>query len=59
MAVQTLYFVFGNKRTLFKDVVDTTVAGDTEPVATMDREWFRAACAAPGRFSTGSLRSRR
>ncbi|PZG12785.1 TetR/AcrR family transcriptional regulator [Nonomuraea aridisoli] len=47
VAVQTVYFVFGNKRTLFKDVVDTSIAGDTEPVATMEREWFRAACAAP------------
>ncbi|OLF09014.1 TetR family transcriptional regulator [Actinophytocola xinjiangensis] len=47
VAVQTIYFVFRNKRTLFKDVVDTTIAGDTEPVATMDRAWFRAACAAP------------
>ncbi|GAA2432202.1 TetR/AcrR family transcriptional regulator [Actinomadura vinacea] len=47
VAVQTIYFVFRNKRTLFKDVVDTSIAGDTEPVATMDREWFRAACAAP------------
>ena len=47
VAVQTVYFVFGNKRSLFKDVVDTSIAGDTEPVATMDREWFRAACAAP------------
>lgn len=47
VAVQTVYFVFGNKRTLFKDVVDSAIAGDTEPVATMDREWFRAACAAP------------
>ncbi|GGQ18434.1 AcrR family transcriptional regulator [Actinomadura coerulea] len=47
VAVQTVYFVFGNKRTLFKDVVDASIAGDDEPVATMDREWFRAACAAP------------
>lgn len=47
VAVQTVYFVFRNKRALFKDVVDTSIAGDTEPVATMDREWFRAACAAP------------
>ena len=47
VAVQTIYFVFGNKRTLFKDVVDTSIAGDAEPGATMDREWFRAACAAP------------
>jgi AcrR family transcriptional regulator len=47
VAVQTIYFVFRNKRTLFKDVVDTAIAGDTEPVATMDRAWFRDACAAP------------
>ena len=47
VAVQTVYFVFHNKRALFKDVVDTSIAGDVEPVAIMDREWFRAACAAP------------
>ncbi|MFD9870951.1 TetR/AcrR family transcriptional regulator [Streptomyces niveus] len=45
VAVQTVYFVFRNKRALFKDVVDTSIAGDAEPVATMDREWFRSACA--------------
>ncbi|MEW2352575.1 TetR/AcrR family transcriptional regulator [Spirillospora sp. NPDC029432] len=55
VAVQTIYFVFRNKRTLFKDVVDTAIAGDTEPVATMDREWFRAACAAP--TAAGLLRA--
>ncbi|MET8404342.1 helix-turn-helix domain-containing protein [Streptomyces sp900116325] len=54
VAVQTVYFVFRNKRTLFKDVVDTSIAGDTEPVATMDREWFRAACAEP--TAAGQLR---
>ncbi|SBU93956.1 transcriptional regulator, TetR family [Streptomyces sp. MnatMP-M77] len=47
MAVQTVYFVFRNKRALFKEVVDTSIAGDVEPVATMDRDWFRAACAEP------------
>lgn len=47
VAVQTVYFVFRNKRALFKDVVDTSIAGDAEPVATMDRDWFRAACAEP------------
>ncbi|MFG2087056.1 MULTISPECIES: TetR/AcrR family transcriptional regulator [unclassified Spirillospora] len=55
VAVQTVYFVFGNKRTLFKDVVDTSIAGDIEPVATMDREWFRAACAEP--TAAGQLRA--
>ncbi|WP_327150324.1 TetR/AcrR family transcriptional regulator [Nocardia sp. NBC_01329] len=54
VAVQTVYFVFHNKRTLFKDVVDTAIAGDAEPVATMDREWFRAACAEP--TAAGQLR---
>lgn len=44
VAVQTIYFVFGNKRTVLKELVDTTIAGDDEPVATMDRPWFRAAC---------------
>lgn len=47
VAVQTVYFVFGNKRALFKEVVDTTIAGDAEPVETMGRDWFRAALAAP------------
>ncbi|UCA53522.1 TetR/AcrR family transcriptional regulator [Streptomyces sp. WA6-1-16] len=55
VAVQTVYFVFRNKRTLFKDVVDTAIAGDVEPVATMDRDWFRAACAEP--TAAGQLRA--
>ena len=48
VAVQTLYFVFGNKRTILKELVDVTIAGDDEPVATMDRPWFRAGIDAPG-----------
>ncbi|MZE79017.1 TetR/AcrR family transcriptional regulator [Streptomyces xinghaiensis] len=55
VAVQTVYFVFRNKRALFKDVVDTSIAGDTEPVATMERDWFRAACAEP--TAAGQLRA--
>ncbi|MCI2420739.1 TetR/AcrR family transcriptional regulator [Saccharopolyspora sp. K220] len=43
VAVQTIYFTFRNKRTLLKEVVDTAIAGDDEPIATMDRSWFRAA----------------
>ena len=46
VAVQTIYFVFGNKRTLLKELVDVTIAGDDEPVATMNRPWFRDALAA-------------
>jgi AcrR family transcriptional regulator len=45
VAVQTIYFVFGNKRTLLKELVDVTIAGDDEPVATMSRPWFRDALA--------------
>src|SRR5215208_7526385 len=44
-AVQTIYYSFGNKQTVLKELVDRTVAGDDEPVATMDRPWFRAALA--------------
>lgn len=47
VAVQTIYFTFGNKRALLKDVVDVAIAGDDEPVATMDRPWFRSALAEP------------
>jgi AcrR family transcriptional regulator len=46
VAVQTIYFIFGNKRTLLKELGDITIAGDDEPVATMDRPWFRDALAA-------------
>lgn len=46
VAVQTIYFVFGNKRTLLKDLVDVTIAGDAQPVATMERPWFTDALAA-------------
>jgi AcrR family transcriptional regulator len=47
VAVQTIYFVFGNKRTLLKALVDTSVAGDDEPIPAMDRAWFREALEAP------------
>jgi AcrR family transcriptional regulator len=42
-AVQTIYFAFGNKRTVLKELGDYTIAGDDEPVPTMERAWFRAA----------------
>ncbi|WP_432949703.1 TetR/AcrR family transcriptional regulator [Kribbella sp. CA-253562] len=45
VAVQTIYYGFGNKQTVLKQVVDRTIAGDDEPVATMDRQWFRDALA--------------
>ncbi|MEV0811040.1 TetR/AcrR family transcriptional regulator [Micromonospora sp. NPDC050200] len=46
VAVQTIYFVFGNKRALLKELVDVTIAGDDEPVATMNRPWYTGALAA-------------
>lgn len=45
VAIQTIYFVFGNKRKLLKALVDVTIAGDDEPLATMNRPWFRDAIA--------------
>jgi AcrR family transcriptional regulator len=46
VAVQTIYFAFGNKPSLLKELVDVTIAGDDEPVPTMQRPWFLDALAA-------------
>ncbi|MFG1703024.1 TetR/AcrR family transcriptional regulator [Nonomuraea sp. M3C6] len=45
VAVQTIYFVFGNKRALLKEFVDVAIAGDDQPIATMERAWFKEALA--------------
>jgi AcrR family transcriptional regulator len=55
VAVQTIYYTFGKKRTLLKELVDVTIAGDLQPVATMDRPWFRDALAA--RTAAAQLRA--
>ncbi|MEU7697775.1 TetR/AcrR family transcriptional regulator [Streptomyces sp. NPDC039028] len=47
VAVQTIYFVFRNKPSLLKALVDVAIAGDDEPVPTMDRPWFAEVVAAP------------
>lgn len=47
VAVQTIYFAFGNKRTVLKELVDVTIQGDDEPVPTMERTWFREMLGAP------------
>lgn len=47
VAVQTLYYTFATKRAMLKELVDIDVAGDTEPVATLDRPWVAEAMAAP------------
>ncbi|WP_225804005.1 TetR/AcrR family transcriptional regulator [Streptomyces sp. NK15101] len=47
VGVQTVYFTFGNKRALLKEVLDTAIAGDMDPVATLDRPWAREVLAEP------------
>ncbi|MFF2505777.1 TetR/AcrR family transcriptional regulator [Streptomyces sp. NPDC058067] len=47
VAVQTIYFVFRNKPSLLKELVDVAIAGDDEPVPTMDRPWFAEVMNAP------------
>ena len=47
MAVQTLYFTFGTKSALLKEILDVAVAGDDEPVPTLERPRVRAAIADP------------
>ncbi|MFL1377426.1 TetR/AcrR family transcriptional regulator [Nocardiopsis protaetiae] len=46
VAVQTLFYTFGTKGALLKEVVDTAIAGDDEPVPTLERPWFRKAVGA-------------
>jgi AcrR family transcriptional regulator len=41
VAVQTVYFHFGNKRTVLKEAVDVASVGDDEPVPLLDRPFFR------------------
>lgn len=43
VAVQTVYFHFGNKRTVLKEAVDIAAVGDDEPVAMLDRPWLEQA----------------
>lgn len=46
VATQTVYYAFGAKAAVLKEALDQAVAGDAEPVATLDRPWVRAALAA-------------
>jgi AcrR family transcriptional regulator len=39
VAVQTVYFHFGNKRTVLKEAVDVASVGDDRPVPLLDRPW--------------------
>jgi AcrR family transcriptional regulator len=47
VAVQTVYFHYGNKRTLLKEAVDVAAVGDDEQVALLDRDWLDRARAEP------------
>lgn len=47
VAVQTVYFHFGNKRTVLKEIVDVVAVGDDEPVALLDRPWMQQFRAEP------------
>jgi AcrR family transcriptional regulator len=41
VAVQTVYFHFGNKRTLLKEALDIAAVGDDEPVPLLERPWMK------------------
>jgi AcrR family transcriptional regulator len=47
IAPRTVYVRFGSKAALLKRVIDVAIAGDTEPVAVTDRDWYRTALSAP------------
>ena len=40
VAVQTVYFHYGNKRTLLREALDVAAVGDDEPVPLLDRPWL-------------------
>ena len=42
VAVQTVYYAFGNKHTLLAAVLDASIAGDLEPVPMLERPWVSA-----------------
>ena len=46
VAVQTVYFHFGNKSSVLKEAVDIAVVGDDQPVGILDRPWLDEARAA-------------
>jgi AcrR family transcriptional regulator len=47
VSVQTVYFHFGNKRTVLKQAVDVAAVGDDEPVPLLERPWFMQLQAEP------------
>jgi AcrR family transcriptional regulator len=47
VAVQTVYFHFGNKRTVLKEAVDVAAVGDDEQVPLLERPWMEELRAEP------------
>src|SRR3954468_18062063 len=47
VAVQTVYFHFGNKATLLKEALDVAAVGDDEPVPLLNRTWLTDLTAEP------------
>ncbi len=43
VAVQTVYFHFGNKRSVLKEAVDVAAVGDDQSVPMLDRPWLEEA----------------
>ncbi len=44
---QTVYYAFGTKKAILSSAIDLAVAGDDEPVPTLERSWVRDALAHP------------
>jgi AcrR family transcriptional regulator len=47
VAVQTLYYTFSTKRALLAEVLDVTIAGDDEPIPTLERPAIKGALSEP------------
>jgi AcrR family transcriptional regulator len=47
VAVQTVYAVFGNKRSILAEVLDVSIAGDDAEIVVNAREWMRPVWDAP------------
>ena len=44
---QTVYYTFGTKRAILTAALDLAIAGDDQPVPTLERAWVRDALAVP------------
>lgn len=55
VAVQTVYFHFGNKSSVLKEAVDVAAVGDDQPVAMLDRPWLDQARTEPDPYQVIAL----